>query len=185
MNKVIAIVGMAGSGKSEVTREFEKTGYKRIRFGDITDLEIKRRGLKLDEKNERFIREMLREEHGMAAYALLNLPKITESLERSSVVIDGLYSWEEFKLLKERLINELIILAVYASPKTRYKRLLGRRERNLDLGDAQRRDAAEIEKINKGGPIAMADFTVVNDTSLVDLLSKTREIIDLIEGQRA
>ena len=39
--KVAAIVGMTGSGKSEVARLFEESGFSRIRFGDITDEEIK------------------------------------------------------------------------------------------------------------------------------------------------
>ena len=44
MMKVVALVGMAGSGKSEVARLFEKSGYTRVRFGDITDIEVKKRG---------------------------------------------------------------------------------------------------------------------------------------------
>ena len=65
--KVVSIVGMAGSGKSEVANIFEENGFKRIRFGDITDEEVRNRGLKLNEENERLVREQLRREHGMAA----------------------------------------------------------------------------------------------------------------------
>ena len=43
MKKIVAIVGMAGSGKSEVARVFENHGFVRDRFGDVTDDE-KRRG---------------------------------------------------------------------------------------------------------------------------------------------
>ena len=86
--KIVALVGMAGSGKSEVARNFEKNGYVRIRFGDITDIEVKKRGLPLNEANERLIREQLRQEHGMAAYAKLNLPRIDETLQKSNVVLD-------------------------------------------------------------------------------------------------
>ncbi|MBM3149933.1 MAG: dephospho-CoA kinase, partial [Chloroflexi bacterium] len=95
MNKVVAVVGMAGSGKSEVARVFEESGFKKIRFGDITDQEVKRRGLALSEENERYVRQETRKEHGMAAYAILNLPRIDEALMSSDVVVDGLYSWEE------------------------------------------------------------------------------------------
>jgi len=42
--KVVAIVGMVGAGKSEVARVFEKSGFNKVRFGDITEEEIKIRG---------------------------------------------------------------------------------------------------------------------------------------------
>jgi dephospho-CoA kinase len=74
--KVVSIVGMTGAGKSEVSRVFEKNGFTRIRFGDLTDEEMKRRGLKPSEESERLVRELLRKEQGMAAYAKLNLPRI-------------------------------------------------------------------------------------------------------------
>jgi dephospho-CoA kinase len=45
--KVVSIVGMAGAGKSEVASVFEGSGFTRIRFGDVTDLEIKTSGLEL------------------------------------------------------------------------------------------------------------------------------------------
>ena len=51
--KVVAIVGMPGSGKSEVAKVFERDGFKKVRFGDITDEEISKRGLELSEENER------------------------------------------------------------------------------------------------------------------------------------
>ena len=88
--KIVAIVGMTGAGKSEAASLFIENGFTKIRFGDVTDEEIKKRGLKLNEENERCIRELLRKEHGMSAYAILNLSKIDLALERSAVVIDGL-----------------------------------------------------------------------------------------------
>ena len=44
MMKVVAIVGMTGAGKSEVARIFEENGFTKIRFGDITDKEIRKQG---------------------------------------------------------------------------------------------------------------------------------------------
>ena len=64
---VAALVGMPGSGQSEVARVFQKHGYVSIRFGDITDVEVKKLGLSLDESNERLVREDLRKRHGIAA----------------------------------------------------------------------------------------------------------------------
>lgn len=175
--KIVAIVGMAGSGKSEVARIFEENGFTRIRFGDITDGEVKRRGLELNEKSERYVREILRQEHGMAAYARLNLPRIDVALKHSSVVIDGLYSWEEYTFLKNQYRKDFFTVAVWASPQIRYARLTGRPNRHLTLEEAASRDTAEIENVNKGGPIAMADFTIINESSLDNLKKEVERII--------
>lgn len=175
--KVVSIVGMAGSGKSEVARVFENSGFVKIRFGDITDDEVRRRGLDLNEKNERLVREGLREEYGMAAYAKLSQPKIDAALKSSNVVLDGLYSWEEYNLLKNHYGKSLAVVAVWAAPKKRYERLGKRPVRPLTREEAAARDVAEIEKSNKGGPIAMADFTILNDSSLEALAEETRRLI--------
>jgi dephospho-CoA kinase len=179
--KVVSIVGMTGSGKSEVARLFEGNGFIRIRFGDITDEEIKRRGLELNEKNERYIRELIRKEHGMAAYARLNLPRIDSARKNSDVVIDGLYSWEEYTLLRDYYGGDFYVVAVWASPKTRYARLTSRLKRRLTLEEATSRDRAEIENTNKGGPIAMADFTIINESSLESLRKEAKRIISILK----
>jgi dephospho-CoA kinase len=175
--KVVAIVGMSGSGKSEVARAFERKGFVRIRFGDLTDREVLQRGMKLNEENERHVRERLREEHGMAAYAKLNLPGIDAALQGSNVVVDGLYSWEEYKLLKEHYGEDFLVVAVYSSPRTRQDRLSRRPIRSLTVAESVSRDFAEIENLGKGGPIAMADFTLINESSLETLREETERLI--------
>ncbi len=175
--KVVAIVGMAGSGKSEVARAFEEKGFIRIRFGDITDEEVKKRGLELSEKNERYIRELLRQEHGMSAYAKLNLPRIDSARKHSNVIVDGLYSWEEYLFLKDYYGEDFSVIAVWASPKARYERLNKRALRKRTKEEAASRDRAEIENLNKGGPIAMADFIISNESSLADLIRETGQVI--------
>ena len=178
--KVVSIVGMAGAGKSEVARLFQENGFTKIRFGDVTDEEIRKRGLELNEENERHIRELLRQEQGMAAYAKLNLPRIDAALKDSGVVIDGLYSWEEYTFLKNYYGENLYLVAVWASPATRYARLTDRSARGLTLEEAASRDIAEIENTNKGGPIAMADFIIINESSLENLTKQTERIISTI-----
>lgn len=49
---LIAIVGMCGAGKSELTDLFVKAGFSRIHFGDLTMDELNRQGLAVNEKNE-------------------------------------------------------------------------------------------------------------------------------------
>ena len=175
--KVVAIVGMAGSGKSEVARVFEQHGFTRVRFGDVTDEEVNKRDLPLNEDNERRVRELLRKEHGMAAYAELNLPRINTALTTSNVVVDGLYSWEEYLVLKDRYGDDFAVVAVWASPETRYARLSNRPVRPLTFAEAASRDHTEIENTGKGGPIAMADHTIINESSLPDLQKQTNKLL--------
>ena len=178
--KVVSIVGMTGAGKSEVSRVFEQNGFIRVRFGDLTDEEMRRRGLKPNEENERLVRELLRREQGPAAYAELNQPRIEQALKSSDVVIDGLYSWEEYIYLKACYGEDLYLVAVWSSPRTRYARLTSRSSRRLTLEEAISRDRAEIENIAKGGPIAMADFTIINESSLEDLRREAKRIVSVL-----
>jgi dephospho-CoA kinase len=178
--KVVAIVGMAGAGKTEIARLFEKEGFTRIRFGDITDEEVRKQGLKLNEENERRVREALRKKYGMAAYAMLNLSRIDLALKQTPVVIDGLYSWEEYNFLQNYYQDRFCVVAVWASPKTRYARLSNRGERPLTVDEAASRDRAEVEGISKSGPIAMADFTILNESTLKELKKGVKKIISKI-----
>ena len=179
--KVVCIVGMTGSGKSEVAKFFNEKGFVTVRFGDITDEEVKNQGLNLNEDNERKAREALRKKHGMDAYAKLSLPRIEAALKTTNVVVDGLYSWEEYTYLKDRFGKDFVVVAVWSSPEDRYKRLGNRRIRPLTPEEAAGRDRAEIQNLNKGGPIAMADFTILNDSSIDEMKQQVETIIARIK----
>jgi len=179
--KVVSIVGMAGSGKSDVAAMFRDKGFTYVRFGDITDEEVKKQGLELNEKNERQARESLRKQYGMDAYARLSLPRIDAALKTSDVVVDGLYSWEEYIYLKEHYGEDFLVVAVWSSPEARYARLGTRKIRPLTPQEAASRDRAEIENLNKGGPISLADYTVLNDSTMADIKTQVERIIEKLK----
>lgn len=189
-NKIICVVGMAGAGKSLVSDEIVRQGFKYLRFGQITLDKIKEKGLEATEENERKIRESLRKEYGMAAFAILNIPKIDKFLKDSSVVVDGLYSWSEYKVLKEKYEDLMRVVAVFTPPKLRYERLQGRtmnedvkqRFRAFTKEEAESRDYAEIENLEKGGPIAMADFTLVNTGTIKELKTGVKDILKKLKN---
>ena len=192
MNKLVCVVGMTGSGKSVVSDYLVSKGYSYLRFGQITMDIIKERCLEPNEVNERSVREGIRREHGMGAYALLNIPKFDELLKKGSVVGDGLYSWSEYKIFREKYGEQLVVVAVFAPPKLRYSRLVNRtllstdvnlKNRPATFDSARSRDFAEIENIEKGGPIAMSDFTLVNTGSVEELISQLEKVLPLIEGE--
>jgi dephospho-CoA kinase len=160
---LLVIVGMAGSGKSSVARHLEQKGWRVIRFGALTMQELEKRGLPINQANEKAIREELRAKHGMDAYARLLLSAIKERLKVSPTVIDGLYSWAEYKFLKGHFGEQMKVVAIYTTRSARYARISQRPARPLSFAEAEQRDYAEIENVEKGGPIALADFTIVND----------------------
>ncbi len=174
---ILAFVGMPGAGKSEAASYLEKKGVLFVRFGKFTDEEISKQGLPLISENERIVREKFREDLGMAAYAIMALPKIRELLKESDVIaLDGLYSWEEYILLKEEF-PYLILVHIYAEPSMRYNRLEGRSVRPVPQGKSRERDIAELEKLNKGGPIAIADFCVQNSGEMEIMYSEIDKIL--------
>lgn len=166
--KIIAIVGMPGSGKSVAADFFRSKNIPILRFGDQTDIGLKELGLQRNEKNERQYREELRRELGMAAMAIKIEPRIEAIVPKNSIVVlDGLYSWEEYLYLSKKF-SHITLLCIYTPPLIRYERLKHRPIRPLTVDEAKSRDYSEIENLQKGGPIAIADYLVKNETTQDD-----------------
>lgn len=180
--KILAVVGMCGSGKTEAIKYLkEKLNCPNVYFGDVTFDRMKADGLELNYENEKITREKIRKEMGMGAYATLSLPKIKQVLNNNDYcLIESLYSWSEYKILKENFGDNFLTLAVFASPATRFKRLTDRtNERPMNsIDEFIRRDYSEIENIEKGGPIARADFLVYNEKGLDELKNQLDIIIN-------
>lgn len=188
MNKLVCLVGMCGSGKSIVADKLVANGFGFLRFGQLTLDIVKERianGEVHSESMEKEVREGLRKEHGMGAYAKLNIPKFEELLKKGNVVGDGLYSWTEYKILKEHFKDNLVVISVYAPPKLRHTRISQRvsdandkdmRNRSITVDEAKKRDHSEIENIEKGGPIAMADYTIINTSTIESVYEQLNTI---------
>lgn len=177
MNQILAVIGMCGAGKSEVVNHLMTKGYQRVYFGQPTFDELKRLNQPITEANERAARENLRKKHGMACMAILSVDKVRELLRTGNVVIESMYSWEEYKIIKEEFKDQFSALAVYTTKKLRYERLAKRPHRPLTSAECQSRDLSELENLNKGNPIAYADYLIVNDGTISELTKKAEEII--------
>ena len=69
MPSLIAIVGMAGSGKSIATDYLENKGWKKIYFGGAVYDRMRQEGIEITPDSQKEYREMLREKYGMGAIA--------------------------------------------------------------------------------------------------------------------
>jgi len=92
------------------------------------------------------------------------------------VVIDGVRNIEEVGYFRKKLGKDFILVAVHASPETRYRRLMerGRKDDSTDLEKIKERDKREL-RWGIGEVIAMADSVVVNEDSLTELEKRSRK----------
>ncbi len=183
MNKIIAIVGMCGVGKSVAVEHIKNKGYALVYFGGITLDKMKEEGIEITPENERTMREGLRAKYGMGAYATLSLPKIKELIKSSDVIIDGLYSWDELKVLKEEFGELITVISIIADKNIRYERVSKREIRGLNNDQARTRDIAEIENMAKGGPIAYADYFVLNNGPAKEMEERIDDILEMIDNK--
>lgn len=179
--KLVAFLGMPGSGKTEAVDYFEKKyRWPKVYFGQVTLDEVRRQGLEVNEKNERMVREGLREQFGEDYYAREVIKKIDALAGEPFILLESLYSWTEYKVLKERFGDDLVTIGVYASPKVRHSRLAHRPLRPLTPKEALDRDMAQLEKLVQGNPLALADFMLINEDDMDHFHKHLDEIAQLL-----
>lgn len=181
--KILAFVGLSGSGKSTAVDYIAQKGYPKVNFGAVILDAMTEAGLAHTQENEKPFREQIRAKYGndyVAKNIINQIHKLIESGQRR-IAADGLYSWTEYKALKKEFPGELIVAAVVATKKLRHRRLLNRPIRPLSQFEADQRDWAEIENLEKGGPIAVADYYIMNNGSFDDLNNQIDKLLSEIK----
>lgn len=168
---ITAIVGLCGTGKSAAAKYIEETfKFKPIYFGGYVLEELKKRNLEINSVNEKHVREDLRKKYGLNVIAKRAAETIHSHVTAgSNVIIDGLYSFSEYLYLKDKFGKQLIVLSVHSRKTLRYQRLSQREVRPLTPQEVDQRDFSEIKNIEKAGPIAVADYHIINDGDIQDL----------------
>ncbi len=178
--KIIAFVGLAGAGKSSAVEYLTGKDYPKVYFGGIVLEAMTKAGVEHTADNEKVFREELRAREGNDFIAQRIIDQINE-LEKSGqhrIIADGIYSWTEYKTIKSAFPGELIVVAIIAPKHLRHRRLNVRPVRPLTDSEANQRDWAEIENLEKGGPIAIADYSIINDSDLENLHDQIDQILD-------
>jgi dephospho-CoA kinase len=180
---VVGVAGMPGSGKGVFRRAVQRMGYPVVIMGDVVREEVKQRNLKPTPENLGKTMLNLRELHGPAAVAKQCIPKLEKATGRI-VVIDGIRSLAEVEEFKKHFPN-FILIAIHASPKTRYQRL-SRRKRSDDPTNWEtfmERDLRELG-IGMGAVIAAADHTIVNEETLAQLKTEIMRVMkEMLEDE--
>lgn len=178
---VIALVGMPGSGKGTCTTHLsQKHGWPIVHFGNMVYEEVQRRGLD-NVNDEVFVRNDMRAKEGPAVLAK-HVARQADGLfdeGAQAVLLDGLYSWSEYKYLSEKYGDSLLVIATTSPKHVRRQRVLNRKDahRHYTLDQLITREIDEIENLEKGGPIAYADYTLANAKDAAELLRQLDEII--------
>lgn len=177
--RLIAFVGMPGAGKTEAVNYLVQQGWPRIYMGGILYDEMNKAGAEVTPESQQIFREELRAREGKDYIARIALQNIRNLLEagQKNIVIDGVYSWTEYRTFKHEY-HQMEAVAIVAPRSLRHRRLASRPERPFTPQQAMTRDFTEIENMEKGGPIAVADHYIINDGSLEDLHRKIDAIME-------
>ena len=176
---IVAFVGLPGVGKTAAVDYVVSKGFPKIYFGGILYEEMKREGIEITPKSQQIFREEWRERDGKDVIVKKAIEQISNLIDAGQrrIVLDGLYTWTEYKLLKHAFPGEMKVIAIVAPRHLRYHRLSNRPERPFTYQEAEERDWSEIENLEKGGPIAVADYFIHNDTSLDQLYGHIDETL--------
>jgi len=179
---VVAVAGMPGSGKAAFRRVLTKMRFPVVVMGDVIREEAKLRNLEPTPENLGTLMLNLRAADGPAAVAKRCIPKLEKSTERI-VGVDGIRSLPEVNIFKTHFPN-FVLVALHASPKTRYQRLF-RRKRSDDPQDWEtfmERDLRELG-VGMGDVIATADYMIVNEGTFTKLNTQIKQVLkEILEG---
>lgn len=168
---MLCVVGMPGSGKSLFLDVIHEYGFQIVSMGDEVRAETERRGLPPEMHGK--VAEDLRKEHGLAAVAHLVVDRTTRDC-----IVDGVRGLEEVKVFKERKFP-LEIVAIHASPRTRFKRVKIRKRAGdpKTWKEFKKRDKRELQ-FGIGDVIALADYILVNESSKEQFEKECRVLME-------
>ncbi|MHB9286886.1 AAA family ATPase [Halobacteriales archaeon Cl-PHB] len=177
--RVIGIVGLPGSGKSEAAAVAQDLDVPVVTMGDVIRQECRDRGLD-PATDHGTVAKTLREENGPGAIAERSLPVIQEALADSdAVVVDGIRSDVEVDRFADAFGEDFVLVSVEAPFEMRAERLdlRGRDASAAEGGEAlEDRDERELS-FGMGEAMAQADITIENTDSLEAFHDRVRTLL--------
>ena len=183
--KIIAFVGMSGSGKSVAVDYLTEKGYPKVYFGGMIYKEMEKRGIERSEdgETEKQFREEIRRVEGndWVVRQVIAEAKDLIAAGQKRIILDGVYSWTEYRTLQHEFPGRMTFVAIVVDKNLRYKRVAARPGRAFDENAIRERDRSEIENLEKGGPIAAADYYILNNGSIEDLQNNLKKVLQEID----
>ena len=167
--KILAVTGMPASGKGEAIEFFREKGFSVIGLGDAVRDEAAEQGMEPSAENLAELASSYRKRSGEGIWAARIIPRITLN-NNDRIVIDGMRGPAELREIEKATGMKIRMIAVHSSPATRRRRV-AKRSRSDDSSDRAvfiARDERELG-YGLGELISLAEFMVVNESSLKDL----------------
>jgi deoxycytidylate deaminase len=204
---VIGLTGPVGSGVSTAAQALRENGFALAKLSDPMKEELRRReGLSgnspIEERTVHDFRKKLQDigNEGRRKSPSCWLDKMSLS-EVGDIVIDGIRNYDEVRVLRKRYPEFFFLIALHASPDTRWHRVQDVYDKNLRLFERDHlRDSAEDlpEGQQVSTCVQQADYVFVNEddagssgtrhrnlfAQLKDDLQLMREADDLATGSR-
>lgn len=157
----------------------KELGFRIVRMGDVVREEATRRGLPITDAAVGGMAHSEREAHGFGIWAERTLGRI----HGDRVLVDGLRGRAELEVFRKAFGEALVVIAVHASPKTRYERMMRRHRSDdaLTLEAFRVRDLRELSW-GLGDVIATADLVLVNEGSLDEFRRQARAALERLHG---
>lgn len=174
---IVCVTGMPGSGKTLVARFLSEHLGTYVNMGDVVRSKAAEMGLEPTSENLLRLARELRARYGPDAVAR----EVVRNLSGLGgvAVVDGVRNLEEVRCFSR--VAPTVVVAVHASPRTRYERLRarGRRDDPSTYEEFLERDSRELE-LGLGSVVALADVVVVNEGR--DALEVCREALERVRG---
>ncbi|MEO7904438.1 MAG: AAA family ATPase, partial [Candidatus Saccharimonadales bacterium] len=140
--KIVAFVGLTGSGKSSAADYLTAKSYPKVYFGGVVLDAMTEAGLDHTQENEKPFREQLREQEGNDFVVNRIVSQLRGLIDagQKRIVADGIYTWTEYKVMKREFPGELTTIAIVAPKRLRHRRLTQRPIRPLTQNEANQRD---------------------------------------------
>jgi dephospho-CoA kinase len=160
--KLIIVAGMPGAGKEELLTVARSMGIPFLRMGDLVREGYASRSSEDENLSTGQYANVQRERHGKDYWAECAVKRMSGNV----FYVDGCRSMDEVDAYR-RLTDDVHLIGIFASPVTRYERLLkrGRDDAPKDLDDFKARDIREMGW-GLAVTLALADTMIVNEGTL-------------------
>lgn len=174
--RIILVTGMPGAGKEELLTVARGMGLPFLRMGDLVREGYASSGAEARGMTVGQYANSEREEHGRGIWAL----RASERMEGNVFLVDGCRSMDEVRAYRG-LGQDIVVLAVLASPSQRYDRLVARARDDAprSIEEFEARDARETGW-GLADLIARADAYVVNDRDLETFRLRALEALEAL-----